>query len=420
MRWLISMQSRRDERGATALMIAIMVPTVFLGLGAIVVNVGGWYVARGMDQNGADAAALAVAKSCADGTCDAAEADQYANADSNGQLAGQATFVCGTAPGLTGCDPGIEGGQVCPAANEAPYVDVLVAPAGGSMANFTSGTQSVAACAQAALDSVGSCEDCAALTISECEWNSNTADGTAFATPGSIPTYLNTITRRRESSLFGAGVANFFQIAKIYDPMNPKAGYTPSPPAPANAAIAGSETVIKAQGSFGNSCGSSAPGNFEWLSNSACSVSVDSDGTYQGDTGSNAPDGCEAVFKNSRATGTPIYLPVFSTKTLSGSNVSYTLAGFAAFVVTGWDLNTGAGDWDDKTLPSTIGAAADQPAGVRRGQYCGKPPNGYTKASGGGQDQCVYGYFTEALVPNGHFDGGGPDNLGLTVTSLTG
>lgn len=421
MRRISSRQDRsRNERGATALMIAILLPTVLLGLGAIVVNVGGWYVARGMDQNAADAAVMAVAETCADGSCDPSAANQYADGLTNGQLAGQTMFVCGTAPGLAGCAGGVENGQVCPLPHSAPYVDVLVTPEGGSMENFTSGTQVVGACAQAALDNVGSCEDCAALTMSKCEWDMNTSNGTAFADPGdSIPTYLNTITARRESSLFGSGPSNnFFQKAKIYDPMNRQAGYTPTPSAPANATIAGSETVIKAQGSFGTSCGSSAPGNFEWLTNSGCSAAIDSDGTFGGDTGANAPD-CEELFTNSRATGEPIYLPVFSAKTLSGSNATYTLAGFAAFVVTGWDLNTGAGTWNNKTLPSTIGEALNQPAGSDRGHYCGKPPKGYTKDTGSGQDQCVYGYFTEALVPNGPFGGGG-SLPGLTVASLTG
>ena len=411
-------ESARDDRGATALMIALLLPTVLLGLGAIVVNVGGWYVARGMDQNAADAAVIAVAETCGDGSCDPSAANQYADSVSNGQLAGQTMFVCGTAPGLAGCAGGVENGQVCPPPHAAPYVDVLVSPEGGSMENLTAGTQEVGACAQAALDNVGSCEDCAALTMSKCEWDMNTSNGTAFADPGSIPTYLNTITARRESSLFGTGPSNFFQNAEIYDPMNPKAGYTTSPSAPANAEIAGSETVIKAQGSFGNSCGSSSPGNFEWLAHSGCSTAVDSDGTFGGDTGANAPD-CEDLFANSRDTGEPIYLPVFSTKTLSGSNVEYTLAGFAAFVVTGWDLNSGAGSWDNKMQPSTIGQARNQPAGPKRGQYCGKPPNGYTKGTGAGTDQCVYGYFTEALVPNGPFGGGG-GLPGLTVASLTG
>lgn len=411
------MRPRRDERGATALMIAIMVPTVFLGIGAIVVNVGGWYVARGMDQNGADAAALAVAKSCADGSCDASAANQYANADSNGQLAGQATIVCGTAPGLSGCDPAIEGGQICPAANDSPYVDVLVAPAGGSMENFTSGTQSVAACAQAALDSVGSCEDCAPVTISSCEWNLATGNGAHFAVPGSVPNYLNTIDSRRHDPSYGTPSAymNFGSGKKkgIFDPDNPDGLPWPGPPPPSGASVAGSETVLvltASGGGVGGACsggkagGVNSPGNAAWLSNDECNVPI-TGSTYGGVTG--VSGGCLATFQGSRESGKPIYLPVYSSVSGTGGGASYTLAGFAAFVVTGWDLNGGDFTGANGNVGSNLRTDGEAD------KYCKK----YVPLTGA---KCLYGYFTEALVPAGPFGGGGSVNLGLTVASLSG
>ena len=61
----------RSERGATAVLVGILlVPLV--GCLAIALDVGALYVERGQLQNGADAAALAVAQECAeDGKCDA-------------------------------------------------------------------------------------------------------------------------------------------------------------------------------------------------------------------------------------------------------------------------------------------------------------------------------------------------------------
>ena len=82
MRWINSRM--RDERGATAVMVAVlMVPLI--GFLAIALDVGALYAERGQLQNGADAAALAVARNCADGVCDtpAVQAATFANANAN-------------------------------------------------------------------------------------------------------------------------------------------------------------------------------------------------------------------------------------------------------------------------------------------------------------------------------------------------
>src|SRR5262249_53487049 len=56
----------RDDRGAVAALVAILLGGgVLLGIGALVLDVGRLYQNRAELQNGADAAALAVAKNCA-------------------------------------------------------------------------------------------------------------------------------------------------------------------------------------------------------------------------------------------------------------------------------------------------------------------------------------------------------------------
>jgi hypothetical protein len=416
----------RNERGATALMIAILLPTVLLGIGAIVVNVGGWYVARGMDQNAADAAVIAVAESCADGSCDPSKANQYADNVSNGELAGQTMFVCGTAPGLAACAAGVQNGQVCPPPHSAPYVDVLVTPDGGSMENLTSGTQEVGACAQAILDAPVSCADCAALTISKCEWQLNTAGGTKFAqeqtdnsySNGDPPSFIDTIQARRADPRYrtnpSVASSNIYLAANITDPQTPKG----------TASIGGSETVLFTHGSDtaagcgGSGNGANAPGQFGWLagSNDPCKATINGS-TYSGDSGNNPVKSCKDLFEDSRANATPIYLPVYSSASGSGSNMTYTLDGFAAFVVTGWNVgNFGGGD---KTRNSRV-AAADSTSGFppsSKWTYCGKPNQGYTTSN---SDICVSGYFTKALVTGGQLSGGGGTNLGLTSASLAG
>lgn len=75
-----------DERGAIAVLVAITL-TVLMGVGALVLDVGALYVERRELQNGADAAALAIAESCALDECpttaaEDAAAEVYADANS--------------------------------------------------------------------------------------------------------------------------------------------------------------------------------------------------------------------------------------------------------------------------------------------------------------------------------------------------
>ncbi|WP_223883724.1 TadE/TadG family type IV pilus assembly protein [Pseudarthrobacter sp. BIM B-2242] len=53
-----------DERGASSIIVAILL-VVLLGFGALAVDVGAMYSEKGQLQNGADAAALAIAQECA-------------------------------------------------------------------------------------------------------------------------------------------------------------------------------------------------------------------------------------------------------------------------------------------------------------------------------------------------------------------
>lgn len=419
---LIRFRARaHDERGAVAVVMAILIPAVFLGVGALVLNVGGWYVARGMDQNGADAAAVAVAKLCGD-SCDQGaaevEAAKFADSASNGQLAGQATFVCGTLPGLSNaCNSANENGKICPPApgNGAPYVDVLVAPEGGEMDNLAnSDTQAIAACAQATLSGPSSCEGCVALTISKCEWDISTGGGEDFVTHepntgysnDAPPSFVDTITARRASGLFNEGGSNYYVANQIDDPQTPKGSAT----------IAGSETLLFTHG--GDSCGGgqNAPGQFGWLPDSGgCNADI-TGSTYEGNTGNDPVRDCKTIFAESRDNATPIYLPVYSNAVGNGAGTTYTLEGFAAFVVTGWNVgNFGS----NKTADSRV-AEADSSSGFRhdRETYCGgQPDKGWYTASP--SDICISGYFTQALADSGP-SGSGGENLGLTVASLSG
>jgi Flp pilus assembly protein TadG len=63
---LVLVRLRRDERGVVAVIVAILLGAgVLTGMVALVLDVGQIYQERAELQNGADAAALGVAKSCA-------------------------------------------------------------------------------------------------------------------------------------------------------------------------------------------------------------------------------------------------------------------------------------------------------------------------------------------------------------------
>ncbi|PKQ32370.1 MAG: hypothetical protein CVT62_04985 [Actinobacteria bacterium HGW-Actinobacteria-2] len=92
MRWLRNL--RRRERGATAVFVGLSM-TLLLGFGAAAIDLAGAYSDQQQLQNGADAAALAIAKSCAYGDCEDSS-DYYAKAN---KLDGNAT---GTVVGSMG------------------------------------------------------------------------------------------------------------------------------------------------------------------------------------------------------------------------------------------------------------------------------------------------------------------------------
>jgi len=84
-----------------------------------------------------------------------------------------------------------------------------------------------------------------------------------------------------------------------------------------------------------------------------------------------------------------IFIPVYTKVTGTGTNVVFTLKGFAAFVITGYHLSGfSVSDWLD--------------------------PKNDCK----GSDFCINGYFTQGLIPSSGSVGG--PNLGATIIVLSG
>lgn len=96
-------RQQQRQHGATAIATALLL-VVLLGFAAIAVDVGLLYAKRAELQNGADAAALAIAQTCAKGSCPAnpgGVASSFGLLNSNGDAAQTATVVGPSANSVT-------------------------------------------------------------------------------------------------------------------------------------------------------------------------------------------------------------------------------------------------------------------------------------------------------------------------------
>jgi len=366
MAWLadrITRQVRSDERGAIGVLVAVLIGFgVLTGMGAMVVDVGQLYQERAELQNGADAAVLGVAKSCALGSCDPSVAGSYASANASNLTGGSAgvNMVCGSGAGLPVC-PGSTGALTdCPAASTATYADVFTSTqtAGGStllppvfaqamLGNSGYQGDNVVACAQATWGSPASAT-AAAITIPACEWDQATQQGASYAPP------------------------------------------PPSPPSPTSDQV----LTWSAAGDGGVGCptepaGADGPGTFSWVANPGpdCYTAI-SPPTFTGINGSPPTAQCAQLLQTAQQNQTPLLVPIYVSAE-GGGPTTYTLKGFAEFVVTGFNLSLGfASDWLN-------------------------PANDCQ-----GTTYCINGYFTQGVAPfSGSLNG---VDLGASVIQLTG
>lgn len=356
------------EHGAVGVLVAVLVGAgVLFGMGALVIDVGQLYQNRAELQNGADAAALAVAKSCAGGNCNPSIATGYANGNAS-SLTGHTAkvdLVCGSGT-LGSCPPStgkITDCRDAPAAG-TNYVNVYTSTelANGSTllppvfartlageGNYRGST--VGACARAEWGAAIQ-SNSLALTLSLCAWNALAANpyGTEIA--------VDIHGKAKQCTL-------------------------PS--------------------------GLNLPGGFGWLtptSSSTCtaSINVSQPPVYSADSdpGNNITAACQTALLNDL--NTIIYLPVFGGYTLNGSNGTYSLIGLAAFYLNGW-INM---------HPLTDVT----PAGMTNGQAKQLCLNA---ANSGSNNSCLLGYFTHGIVPiTSGIGGPGTTNFGAEAIQLAG
>lgn len=365
---------RRDHGGATTLVAVVLGTGVLLGVGAVVVDVGEIYHEREQLQSGADAAADAVARICASGTCptgfDAVglartRAGQNAKDNSSG------VQVCGSGvTGIPACPAHPTGaGELtkCMGTPPARYVEVRTttrnadgttvlppALARGLAGNGAYSGTTVKACARASIAPAGNVTagEGIALTVNRCYWD-------------------------------------VFIVAH---------GRAPVPQG--TAATAADEIAFKLKDSQpefnGTACddgNQNAPGNWGWLddANNDCRAQFTTGTTVGGAPGNGNRDECEQLLDYYRSSGQPVLLPLFDLATGHGQNASYRIVGFAALVVTGYYLTSG-------NVESNLSLH----------HLC-------NTGHGGNSERCVYGYFRGVEFTSGVTAAGGGTNFGATA-----
>jgi hypothetical protein len=362
---LVRLRLRSDERGAVAVIVAILIGGgVLTGICALVFDVGEIYQERAELQNGADAAALAVAKSCALGACTPAVASQVADGNASsltGGTEGIAT-VCGSGS-LGVCPPSTGSITDCPPPPaDVNFVDVYTETqtASGStllppvfaqtlLGNSSYQGTAIHACAQAEWGAP-TAATADALAISACEWDQATEQGTLYAP---APPY----------SQSPAPAASFDQVLTLN---------------PGNGAGCATEPA-----------GADGPGTFGFAQDATgqCTLAV-SGATFPAAADSPVSAGCQLALQTAQLSEIPILVPVYVS--LNSAAGTYALQGFADFVVTGYNLPAGlyAADWLN-------------------------PAN-----SCQGTDYCLTGYFVQGVLPaTGTLTG---TYLGASIIDLTG
>jgi Putative Flp pilus-assembly TadE/G-like len=333
---LVLVRLRSDERGVVAVIVAILLGAgVLTGMVALVLDVGQMYQERAELQNGADAAALGVAKSCALGACTPTVAGQLADGNASSITGGTEglPLVCGS--GSLGSCPASTGTITdCPPSPAgANFVDVYTATqtASGStllppifattlLGNSSDQGTSVQACAQAQWGAP-STATADALTISACEWDQATQQGAVYA---------------------------------------------PAPPYSQNAVPAASfDQVLTLDPGNGTGCAT-----YGWAADATgnCTLTV-SGPSFPGSAGNSMSASCESALQNAQQSQIAMLVPVYAS--FDAGAGTYALDGFADFVVTGYNLPAGlyAADWLN-------------------------PAN-----SCQGTDYCLSGYFVQGVIP---------------------
>ena len=358
------MQRLNDERGAIAVIVAVSMIMMF-GFAALVIDVGALYQERRELQNGADAAALAIATECAEGalTCATGTAAElspelgigrsYANENALDDTTEVDSVVFGAQKVTVRTSTKVPGGGT----------KILYKLAGVLDSDFVGDT--VGAAATATWGWVGVLRNGFPIVLSACEYEHHTANGTVFA----------------EAPYTGDPVIVDLHTGNA-------SGSTACPTGPAGMDV--------------NDDGEVLPAGFSWLENVDCKVTTTAVGDVDWvtkDSGNN-PECDDAELDP--LLGTIIDLPVFGDFCRGNepdppcpsfnNRDKYEILTYTGFYLTGYKFPGGTNAASGWSNPS-----------------CGGP---------GGSGSCLAGYFVQHVASGGTT--GGNHAGGLTAVSLIG
>ncbi|BCW85145.1 MULTISPECIES: Tad domain-containing protein [Paenarthrobacter] len=290
-----------NERGAAAILVAGMM-VVLLGFAALAVDVGALYAEKAQLQNGADAAALAIATDCANGSCgdSSATGNQFANSNANDNASGASVTF-----------PASSTVRVATNARDTAGQDSFSLYFARILGFDTTPVNAVAEAQWGAPSKASTLP----WTVSECVFKKYLSptqlaslNSTGNFTGDPIPTHLLLRYDENTPTVPGCAAQNGYQ-----------------------------------------------PGGFGWLvTDAGCSTEISLNATVNGQPGNHFPNaaGCNAALANIMSE--PALIPLFNSATGNGSNAKYTLIGFAAFQVTGYKFS-GSGAVVDPLAPSCNG-----------------------------------------------------------------
>lgn len=338
----LSPKGRSGETGAVAMLVAILLGTgVLLGLGAIVIDTGSLLYERRQLQNGADAAALSVAKTCA--------------------LADQAGGLC-AAPGSS--DPTLVGLAGANAADQkSDIASVCGSPA------LVAVNSAFAPCPSPASPGLVECtKTSSAAKFVEVKTSSRSGDGSSTILPPFLAqtlaggSYSGETVKACARAGWGPGYPNVVAVTDALCAWTDATNNTPPFPVQQPPYTSGGNVPVDAkyvakillQGSGGSgnpdpgACGkigpsgAYVPGNFGWLNPKAgqqCEADINGDtGVVSGSTGAAPPKSPSPIDCGAYLTahaGQIIYIPIFTATSGTGSGATFTIDGVAAFLLAG-------------------------------------------------------------------------------------
>ena len=361
----------RDDQGVVAVLVALITVPVLFGIGTLVIDVGSLYAEKRQLQNGADAGAYAVAASCIRAAAGCAPANATSTAQSGANAnSDDSTSTIDEVCGSSG--PGASALNACGATRCPQTPSATLPPTGTTFVRVTTSTRTSSGAGvmppllSGALGITTGSRVCAEATVS-------------WGAPSGVTTLPLTFSQCEFSRLVPSGV-----------PADPGAG---------TAQILFHDGNSKDPCSAGKS-NADAPGAFGFLNptgSGVCSATV-VNGTVSTSTGNAVPNVCKDTFDHglqrpsdpNRIANTTVLIPIFTSVTGNGSNVVYTISGYAAFFITAWNFNG-------------------------QSYYPEKPAAPPCK----GSETCIAGYFQRFLSLD-EAPATGPATYGVAVTKLTG